>query len=74
MVTNAFLFPLIQLMPIIGSRIYTGEMYYGAYSDIFSSLPANCFIRKPIENEELMNRIMEIIVDDTATLYSKQTT
>ena len=42
-----------------------GEMYYGAYSDIFSSLPANCFIRKPIENQELMNRINEIIADDT---------
>ena len=35
--------------------------YYGVYSDIFSSLPANCFIRKPIENEELMERINEII-------------
>ena len=35
------------------------------YSDIFSSLPANCFIRKPIENQELMNRINEIIADDT---------
>ena len=42
-----------------------GEMYYGVYSDIFSSLPANCFIRKPIENQELMNRINEIIADDT---------
>jgi two-component system catabolic regulation response regulator CreB/two-component system response regulator ChvI len=31
------------------------EMYYGIYSDIFSSLPANRFIRKPIGNEELMN-------------------
>ncbi|MGA8080366.1 MAG: response regulator [Candidatus Nitrosopolaris sp.] len=41
-----------------------GEMYYGAYSDIFSSLPANCFIRKPIDNEELINRINEIIADD----------
>ena len=41
-----------------------GEMYYGVYSDIFS-LPANCFIRKPIDNEELMKRINEIIVDDT---------
>ena len=40
-----------------------GEMYYGAYSDIFSSLPANCFIRKTIDNEELMKRINEIIVD-----------
>jgi DNA-binding response OmpR family regulator len=37
-----------------------GEMYYGA-----SSLPANCFIRKPIENQELMNSINEIIADDT---------
>jgi two-component system catabolic regulation response regulator CreB/two-component system response regulator ChvI len=38
-----------------------GEMYYGSYSDIFSSLPANHFIRKPIDNEELMKRINEII-------------
>jgi len=40
------------------------EMYYG-YSDIFSSVPAKCFIRKPIDNEELMKRINEIIVDNT---------
>jgi DNA-binding response OmpR family regulator len=45
-----------------------GEMYYDAYSDIFSSVPAKCFIRKPIDNEELMKRINEIIVDETATL------
>ena len=38
-----------------------GEMYYGAYSDIFSSLPANCFIRKPITNEELLKHIDEIM-------------
>ncbi len=38
-----------------------GEMYYGAYSNIFSSLPANCFIRKPIGNEELVKRINQII-------------
>jgi DNA-binding response OmpR family regulator len=37
-----------------------GEMYYGIYSDIFSSLPANYFIRKPIGNEELIRRIDEI--------------
>ena len=37
-----------------------GEMYYGTYSDIFSSLPAKCFIRKPIGNEELIRRIDEI--------------
>jgi DNA-binding response OmpR family regulator len=44
-----------------------GQMYYG-YSDIFSSLPANHFIRKPIDNEELMKRINEIMVDDTTVL------
>jgi DNA-binding response OmpR family regulator len=43
-----------------------GEMYYGVYSDIFSSLPANHFIRKPIGNEELIKRINEIIIDDTS--------
>ena len=41
-----------------------GEMYYGAYSDIFSSLPANCFIRKPIDNEGLVERINDIISHD----------
>jgi DNA-binding response OmpR family regulator len=44
-----------------------GEMYYG-YSDIFSSLPASHFIRKPIDNEELMKRINDIIADDTSVL------
>jgi len=42
-----------------------GEMYYDVYSDIFSSLHNKYFIQKPIENEELMNRINEIIVNDT---------
>lgn len=41
-----------------------GEMYYGLYSDIFSSLPANCFIRKPITNEELLKHIDEVISGD----------
>ena len=40
-----------------------GEMYYGVYSDIFSSLPANCFIRKPIGNEDLIKRVNKIIND-----------
>jgi two-component SAPR family response regulator len=37
-----------------------GEMYYGAYDDIFNE---NQFIRKPIQNEELIkkiNRMMDI--------------
>ena len=42
-----------------------GELYYNVYSDIFSSLPTNRFIRKPIDNERLLNRIKDIIADDT---------
>ena len=38
-----------------------GEMYDGAYDDIFSSLDAKCLIRKPIENGKLIERINEII-------------
>jgi len=34
-----------------------GESYHGASSDIFSSLLANCFIRKPVTNEELLERL-----------------
>jgi len=45
-----------------------GEMYYGVYSDIFSSLPANYFMRKPIDNRGLMKWISDIIFDDTTIL------
>ena len=38
-----------------------GEMYYGAYADIFNELDTNCFIRKPIENQELVKYLNEII-------------
>ncbi len=38
-----------------------GEMYYGSYSDIFSSLPVNCFIRKPITNEELLEHMDTVL-------------
>lgn len=34
-----------------------GEMCYGVYSDIFASLPASYFMRKPISNAELITRI-----------------
>ena len=44
-----------------GCFLTAGEMYYGPYSDIFSSLPANCFIRKPISNEELLKHIDEVM-------------
>jgi len=45
--------------------ITAGEINYDEYSDISSSLPSKCFIRKPIDNEELMKQINEIIVDNT---------
>jgi DNA-binding response OmpR family regulator len=48
-----------------------GEMYYGAYSDIFSSVPANYFMRKPIGNEELITRINQIINDTSIQIISK---
>lgn len=48
-----------------------GEMYYGIYSDIFSSLPANYFMRKPIGNEELIRKIDEIINDTAIRVRSK---
>src|ERR671936_976869 len=35
-----------------------GEMYYGAYAYIFNE---NQFIRKPIQNEDLINKIKEIL-------------
>jgi DNA-binding response OmpR family regulator len=35
-----------------------GEMYYGIYTDIFDE---NQFIRKPIENQELIERLNKII-------------
>src|SRR5215469_2068997 len=50
-----------------------GEMYYGSYSDLFSSLPANHFIRKPIDNEELMKRINEIIAADETDVNNNAT-
>jgi two-component system, OmpR family, response regulator ChvI len=37
-----------------------GEMYYGAYIDIFNE---NQFIRKPIQNEDLINKINAILLD-----------
>ena len=36
------------------SFLTAGEMYFGAYADIFDE---NQFIRKPIENKELINRV-----------------
>jgi DNA-binding response OmpR family regulator len=41
-----------------------GEVYCGAYQDVFLALDANCFIRKPITNEELLERVSQIIGDD----------
>jgi two-component system, OmpR family, response regulator ChvI len=46
-----------------------GEMYPGAYSDIFSSLPANCFIRKPITNDELLKHMDRIMCGGRENYY-----
>ena len=44
---------------------------YDEYPDIFSSLPNEYFIRKPIENEKLMARIIEIMADDTNSYHTQ---
>ena len=33
------------------------------YSDIFSSMSTSCFIRKPIENRELLKRQKDILIE-----------
>src|SRR4051794_6473322 len=38
-----------------------GKSSCGVYSNMFSSWPADHFIRKPIENQELLYRINEIL-------------
>ena len=38
-----------------------GEIYYGLHADSFSSTDLKCFIRKPIENEELIKCVHQII-------------
>jgi len=38
-----------------------GEMYYGIHQDIFDTLNADCFIRKPVENKELIARLNKIM-------------
>lgn len=38
-----------------------GEMFYGDYSDIFNSVGADSFMRKPIENQKLIERVRKII-------------
>jgi DNA-binding response OmpR family regulator len=38
-----------------------GETYYGMYADSFSSVDVKYFIRKPIENGELIKRVHQII-------------
>ena len=46
-----------------------GEMCYGSYSDIFSSLPANCFIRKPVTNDELLKHMDRIMFGGRENYY-----
>jgi DNA-binding response OmpR family regulator len=46
-----------------------GEMYCGSYSDKFSSLPANCFIRKPVTNDELLKHMDRIMFGGRENYY-----
>ena len=39
-----------------------GEMYYGMYADIFDALDDTRYIRKPIENKDLIRRINAMIL------------
>ena len=39
-----------------------GEMDYAAYEDIFNTLEVKCFIQKPIENKELIDRLNKIMI------------
>jgi DNA-binding response OmpR family regulator len=43
-----------------------GEMYYGAYTDIFTQ---NIFIRKPIQNQDLIKEINEITSNSMSLGY-----
>jgi DNA-binding response OmpR family regulator len=43
------------------------EMYYDAYEDIFNTLDVKCFIQKPIENKELIDRLNKIMIIDSTT-------
>jgi DNA-binding response OmpR family regulator len=43
-----------------------GEMYYGAYADIFAK---NIFIRKPIQNQDLIKQINEITSKSVSLSY-----
>ena len=45
-----------------------GEMYDEAYSDVISSVPANCFIQKRVTNEELLKHINALINDTGSTV------
>ena len=42
------------------------------YPDIFSPLSVNHFIRKPIDNEDLLKRINEVIIVVTTVSISSQ--
>jgi DNA-binding response OmpR family regulator len=43
-----------------------GQMYYGAYTDIFTQ---NIFIRKPIQNQDLMKEINELTSNSMSLSY-----
>jgi hypothetical protein len=44
------------------------EMYHVVYSNMFSSVPPNSIIPKPIYNEDLLKWINEVIIEDHITV------
>ncbi len=50
-----------------------GEVHYGAFRDIFSAVDTNCFIRKPVTNEELVERVSQIIDNDNTLVEVNST-
>jgi hypothetical protein len=52
-------------------ELSAGEMYYGVYSDIFSSLLVSYCMGKPIDNGQPLTRINQIINDISIQIGSK---
>ncbi len=58
-------------MPEMNGFLFYRKIRKLDYLDIFSSVPANYFMRKPIGNEELITHINQIINDTSIQIISK---
>jgi two-component system, OmpR family, response regulator ChvI len=48
-----------------------GEIYHNIYEDIFRALGESCFIRKPIENNKLLQRIEAMLRSEGLTTSNR---